>query len=516
MTNHSPFVKKLLAHCKPHLGEDTEAGQGIHNMLRELAYRDITTEEELIEFGEGMEEEGNCHIDIKKDKPYDWDVLKMMPNMSAIWMDTDFAVDLEPLVGMAQLEWFTVQGPVTKVTCITPSLVAVQIFRAPRVDLSELRRCSSLDYLYIEESPLADYSFLQGFTSLQNLEIVGGELESIEQIPASAEMVQICLHHHRLRSLEGIDRFPNLHTLEVGCNFIEDLSPILKLPHLRRLNISYNPVANIDILKKLPKFKTFDTLYLSGIPLGNLDLVEDMTNLRAFTANDCGLTDIRGLANKPKLSHLNLKHNSITCLEPLTELPELWLVDLSHNLISALGKFAANVQQIDLSHNAFSDLNRIEVLPSHPAFGLKLSHNHITDLAPIARFTELGHVELAHNKIRSLEPLTALKELHWLDIEHNQVSDITPLQQLKELSMLSLDHNRIKDFSILKNMANIDLEHMDTTANLVETKIRRLPSNCPTAIPLPRDRPRRNPMGYECDLEDMIKTSGHDSDFEPS
>jgi len=86
---------------------------------------------------------------------------------------------------------------------------------------------------------------------------------------------------------------------------------------------------------------------------------------------------------------------------------------------------------------------------------LVLPEAEIRDLAPLAYFTGLQHLDLGCNQITDLAPLASLKQLTYLNLIGNRIQNIEPLAGLNSLSCLFLDCNRISDLSPLANLANL-------------------------------------------------------------
>jgi Leucine-rich repeat (LRR) protein len=58
---------------------------------------------------------------------------------------------------------------------------------------------------------------------------------------------------------------------------------------------------------------------------------------------------------------------------------------------------------------------------------LDLSHNALTDIAPLARLGKLDKVNLRGNRITDIRPISALPSRCEIDLLQNPIDDITPL-----------------------------------------------------------------------------------------
>ena len=94
----------------------------------------------------------------------------------------------------------------------------------------------------------------------------------------------------------------------------------------------------------------------------------------------------------------------------------------------------------------------------------------ITDISPLAEFTNLKFLHLGQNSIRSLEPLKNMKNLTVLKIGKNDIEDLSPLKDLKNLRVLEVFENMIEDVSPLKNIKN--LEYLSLFSNFIGERIK--------------------------------------------
>jgi internalin A len=93
---------------------------------------------------------------------------------------------------------------------------------------------------------------------------------------------------------------------------------------------------------------------------------------------------------------------------------------------------------------------------------LDLYHSNISNLEPIAGFTNLISLDLIGNQITDIKPLAGLTNLTYLALAKNQITDVKPLAGLINLTYLSLSENQISDFKSLASLINLkDLKLFD-------------------------------------------------------
>jgi len=92
---------------------------------------------------------------------------------------------------------------------------------------------------------------------------------------------------------------------------------------------------------------------------------------------------------------------------------------------------------------------------------LYISGNRLlTDISPLAQFTELRSLNFRHSHVSDISPLSSLSNLRRLDLAFHEISDISPLASLPNLTILDLRENRISDtaqFAAFNNLIALEL-----------------------------------------------------------
>ena len=102
---------------------------------------------------------------------------------------------------------------------------------------------------------------------------------------------------------------------------------------------------------------------------------------------------------------------------------------------------------------------------------LYLSSNQIIDVAPLAKLTQLTSLNIDSNQIIDVAPLANLTQLKSLYLSSNQIIDVAPLAKLTQLTSLNIDSNQIIDVAPLANLTQLE------RLNLANNRIRSLPSS---------------------------------------
>ena len=87
---------------------------------------------------------------------------------------------------------------------------------------------------------------------------------------------------------------------------------------------------------------------------------------------------------------------------------------------------------------------------------LDLREQGISNIAPIAGYTELSALALQSNNIKDISFIAGLYKLTRLDLTSNQLSDLNPLKNLGFLKDLYLSFNEISDLTPLAGMESLN------------------------------------------------------------
>ena len=156
--------------------------------------------------------------------------------------------------------------------------------------------------------------------------------------------------------------------------------------------------------------------------------VEELAALVVLDARRAGVTDLTGIEHAVNLEGLDLGHNPLADLRPLSSLPALRRLDLDGTeadlwQLAPLG----GLQELSLRNNglddvwAFSSMHGLEVLD--------LAENRIDDLAALAALANLRVLDVSGNRLAELSPLAELERLAELHVGGNLIEDFAPLAE---------------------------------------------------------------------------------------
>ncbi len=94
---------------------------------------------------------------------------------------------------------------------------------------------------------------------------------------------------------------------------------------------------------------------------------------------------------------------------------------------------------------------------------LRLSHNHIIELAPLTNKVNLQVLDLSNNKIVKVDTLSGLPALVSLEISSNKIINIVPLAALPRLNSLQANRN------LIRVVPDLQVRNLEICSNPIET-----------------------------------------------
>lgn len=224
-------------------------------------------------------------------------------------------------------------------------------------------------------------------------------------------------------------------------------------------------IAAADVSGSAPTLAQPEPDLATWLPDKNLQ-----TNLQQLLGPDVPLTQ----ANLAKLTTANLTYSDVTNLKGLEFAKNLQQLDLTGNAISDLTPLQHLTQLTDLSLR----LNKADQLPDLAKLGqVPIQQLNLVgdaygtapqQLAGLSQLTQLQSLKLVNSKLTTLPPLAPTAPLTTLDLSGNKLTDVTGLANFPLLTTLSLGSNQIADW---RPVANLNHLTSLTTGNNPQTNI---------------------------------------------
>jgi len=321
-----------------------------------------------------------------------------------------------------------------------------------------------------------DLSIIENFSKLESLEIGGYGAFTAEQLNAV------------------LSRLSNLEILSISSDLFTDLSAFTGLSGLRELTVQGGGdragiVTDISLITTFPNLRYFklDSYLITDIsPLANatniteLDLISNLSGLLVNNIQiESSLVDVDPLSSMVWLQKLSLgSHeassniNSISALTALTNVEELYLVNLSSDNISLLSSLVKmkrlSLVRMPLISNisAVQNMNNLEYFYlSGIRYGSSSSRSLVSDLSPLSNLTSLEVIHLYHASVSDISPINLLQNLVHVDFTSNNITDISVLANLPVLAYVELVNNDVVDIYSLLSFPENQFQWMYLAGN---------------------------------------------------
>ena len=134
----------------------------------------------------------------------------------------------------------------------------------------------------------------------------------------------------------------------------------------------------------------------------------------------------------------------------------IWALNLNGAAISDISPLAnfTDLQSLDLEVTQVSDLSPIENLTKLRS--CNLTETLVSDLSPLANLPTLQSLNLAYTQVSDLSPIRNLTELRSLDLMGTSVSDLSPLVDLPALQSLAMFDTEIMNFEVIAKFRDLE------------------------------------------------------------
>lgn len=333
---------------------------------------------------------------------------------------------------------------------------------------------------------------LNRFTKLQYLTLINCGIPALSQRIRLPALKELNLRYNKIDTLQ-IDSFSGMSkllTLDLSYNKITVIPSgcFVYLKSLTSISLSHN------YFPELPSNFLFNPRKLlelqidgSKLPVKQInDILNNVPNLKRLELNFCSLNDVKfstiELKKVPKLERLGIGGNALTFVPSsrLRDLPELEIIDLSHNQIRQLQPCAfcsCNISTVILHNNLLGiDDNalHIETFAHVDVKDLDLSFNFFDQFESKLLGRAQHSIEKLHlsgNTITSIREslintLPKLTELHLSSNHLNEFPNSWPIE-FSTLHFLNISNNHIKEVSVHFKKWFPFLKVVDLSNNLI-------------------------------------------------
>lgn len=278
-----------------------------------------------------------------------------------------------------------------------------------------------------------------------------GEIDKFE----TDEITSIELYNKNIRSLQGIEKFPNLKKIHIYESNIKniDLNNNLKLTYLYLEN---NEITSLDLRNNV----NLDTLHFENNMIETIDLSRN-TKLKSINCYYCPKLKLLNIENITDLEYLNIGYTSISKLNFSNPSSILYLNLESPSLSDINLDQFTNLESLKVLRRYSIDISKNLNLKY-----LECSDGYLTSL-DVSKNTKLECLDLHRNKITSIN-ITNLVNLGFLSIGSNELTSLD-LSKNTKLHFGSFEGNKsLTKIYVWKGFTPPVLFTKDAIANYVE------------------------------------------------
>lgn len=374
------------------------------------------------------------------------ELAKIIPhpeNITELYVTDTFADDLEGIQNFSNLQYLTVDyGYLSDISA-----------------LSQIPQLLGLALLDCDD--LTDFRPLKSMNSLEKLSIQCSTLKSIDFVSDMPNLTYLSIEGSAIPNIDAVRNCPNLEGLYLVENYsVPDYAPVADLVNLTDLTIYKQSDARIPSLEKLTNLESAS---FRNLHEGDLALVTAASNIRyLYLDYNYDLENLNLLTNLPliSLSMTNCSFYGNDPLEPLTKLPKLAYLDLSHSYVFGNIDDLFGIPTLEyLNLKEATGVIDFEHLPSNENLlvlnlsGLKIkTESYGSDVQNISdhydmfeNFPNVEELYLASLGIDSIEFVSYMPSLYYLDIINNNVTSLKPLENLPFFETVLCGRNTILD-----------------------------------------------------------------------
>ena len=193
---------------------------------------------------------------------------------------------------------------------------------------------------------IRDLTGLEYAMYLKSLSIGGNQIRNLKPLANLGNLRRLYIGGNRIRHIRHLANLTNLRRLGMLRNQVTDISVLAGLVNLKYLRIEGNPITDTSPLENLPNLSDVDIEIPSLIPDANLRAavraalgiapnlritIDAMRSLTTLNAVQLGIADLTGLEYATNLTHLYLRHNLISDINPLAHLTNLRIGNVSES-----------------------------------------------------------------------------------------------------------------------------------------------------------------------------------------
>jgi protein phosphatase 1 regulatory subunit 7 len=178
-----------------------------------------------------------------------------------------------------------------------------------------------------------------------------------------------------------------------------------------------------------------------------------------------GLTSVSALREYRYLQEVDVSHNFLQTIRPLSSLKYLTYLNASHNQLKKLLDFKELPLSLDEVDCSFNEIETMSDLARHRFLRvLRLRSNKIKRIEGISRNANLKELDLGQNQIEDIENMEGMNLVE-LDLSQNRIHLLKGLDELRKLRVLRINRNSISRLAGISEI--FSLRELQLAGNLI-------------------------------------------------
>lgn len=220
-----------------------------------------------------------------------------------------------------------------------------------------------------------------------------------------------------------------------------------------RFSLSESDSVNLDWYYR---FVSIDSLDISGNPqISTLDPLSELRDLKVIDISNTGITDLGPISNVTFLESLDISNTPTEDIQFIKYSDRLKHLDISQTQIPDISQLLNLKSLVSLKVQktpvlSFAVLNEFKNLTQ-----LDLTESGFNNVENIKDLNQLQSLNLSGNYMINLSALAGLSSLTFLNLAQTNIQDLSPIAGLQKLELLDITGSQVADISPLDSLTNL-------------------------------------------------------------
>lgn len=300
--------------------------------------------------------------------------------------------------------------------------------------------------------------------SLETLSLARNKIAFLGTLETqSPKLRNLNLTANRLISLEGISSCFYLEELRLANNYVGDdqIGLLLQLENLKILDISHNHLRDSSFIQSLHSLKNLEEFWNSDNDFPDWVLNFPMKNLKKLILDSNKIRILEFKGQMPSLEVLSCKENNLVDIFGMSMCRNIKEIDITGNDISQLSEEWSILVSLQVLICKTNSLSHLPMIPNLEI--LDISHNSLAQRTYFSK--TLREIYISHNMITEIQPLP---NLITADLSYNKLFNLNCIAGAKNLKRLNASYNllddvqyALKDLELCKDIVSLDLRGME-------------------------------------------------------